>query len=664
VVCALRRRLPILCVAFLLSPAAAAVSQTQREPLKQLTLEELANLEVVTASKEPEELRRSPAAVYVLTQDDIRRSGATSIPEALRLVPGVEVAKIDANKWAIGIRGFGTRLSKSLLVLIDGRSVYTTLFAGVYWDAQDTLLEDIDRIEVIRGPGGTIWGPNAVNGVINIITRNARDTQGVLVSASAGNVERFLGGVRYGGSAGDLAYRVYGKGFLRENEFHVDGNEFDDWQMAQAGFRMDANGERDTWSLQGDLYSGDAGNRLAVSYYSPPSIVNEQGDASISGGNVLARWRRDLGSGSDYQLLAYYDRASRRDLNFAEDRDTFDVDFVHRFPWRRQNVTWGLGARFSSSRPEQVVPTVEWIPNDFTDKLYTFFAQDEIDLVPDRLRLTIGSKFLHNNYTGFELQPTARVLWMTSARQSFWGGVTRAVRTPSRVDEHLQFTALFFPALPAFLRLTGDSGVSSEYMMGYEGGYRSLLGDSLFLDVAVFHNAYDDLLSVEPQGFVVEPEPTPPHLLLPVLFRNRVLGSTSGFEIAPIWTAASWLRVKGSYSYLNLDFETGPGSGDQSTVTQIEGSSPGHQIVAESLLELPREVELDVIYRFVSELPYRMADAYHTADVRLSWSASESLVLSFVGRNLFDANHAEFTSDPGPSVGVRRSFYANVTFRN
>jgi iron complex outermembrane receptor protein len=653
-----------LSLALLVFHGSEAGSQVQPDPLKQLTLEELANLEVVTASKEPEELRTLPAAVYVLTQDDIRRSGATSIPEALRLVPGVEVARIDANKWAIGIRGFGTRLSRSLLVLIDGRSVYTTLFAGVYWDAQDTLMEDIDRIEVIRGPGGTIWGPNAVNGVINIITRNARDTQGVLASASVGNVERLLGGVRYGGSSGELAYRAYGKGFLRQNEFHVDGNEFDDWEMAQAGFRMDANADRDTWSLQGDIYSGDAGNRLAVSYYSPPSIVNEVGDASISGGNVLGRWRRSLASGSDFQLLAYYDRASRRDLNFAEDRDTFDVDFVHRVPWRRHGITWGLGARFSGSHPEQVVPTVEWIPNDFTDKLYTFFAQDEIDLVPARLRLTLGSKFLHNNYTGFEVQPTARMSWMTSERQSLWGGVTRAVRTPSRVDEHLQFTALFFPALPAFLRLAGDNGVRSEYMMGYEGGYRSLLGNDLFLDVAVFYNSYDDLLSVEPQEFVVEAEPPPPHLLLPVLFRNRVMGSTGGFEIAPVWTAASWLRLKGAYSYLHLDFETEPGSGDQSTVAQIEGSSPGHQIVAQSLMELPRELELDFTYRFVSDLPYRMADAYHTADLRLSWSASESLVLSFVGRNLFDANHVEFTSDPGPNVGIRRSFYANVTFRN
>ena len=655
----------LLSFAFLgLGSRSVASSQEPPPPLKQLSLEELANIEVITTSKEPALLRQTPAAAYVLTQDDIRRSGATSIPEILRLVPGVEVARIDSNKWAVGIRGFGTRLSKSLLVLIDGRSVYTTLFAGVYWDARDTLLEDVDRIEVIRGPGGTIWGPNAVNGVINIITRSARDTQGVLASVSAGNVDRAMGAFRYGGSSGGLAYRAYGKAFSRGPEFHFDGNEFDDWWKAQAGFRLDANGDGDTWSLQGDIYRGDAGNRLAVSYYSPPSIVNEVGDAAISGGNILGRWRRRFDSGSNLQILTYYDRTSRRDLNFAEDRDTFDVDFLHNLGWRRQNLTWGLGARFIGSRPEQVVPTVEWVPNDFTDKLYTLFVQDEIALVPDRLRLTLGTKLIHNNYTGFEIQPTARILWMTSPRQSFWGGVTRAVRTPSRVDQHLQFTALFFPAMPAFLRLTGDGGVTSEYMLGYEGGYRSLLGQDLFVDVAVFHNDYDDLLSVEPGEFFVEPSPPPEHSLLPVLFRNRAMGTTSGFEVAPVWTAASWLRLKGAYSFLDLDLETEPGSGDQSTVTQTEGSSPRHQVVVQSLLELTSEMELDFTYRYVSELPYRMADSYHTADIQVSWAASERLRLSFVGQNLFDANHVEFTSDPGPNVGIRRSFYAALTFRH
>jgi iron complex outermembrane receptor protein len=641
-----------------------ASDQTQSDPLKGLTLEQLANVEVVSASKEPELLSQTPAAVYVLNQLDIRRSGATSLPEVLRLVPGVEVARIDTNKWAVGIRGFGTRLSKSLLVLIDGRSVYTTLFAGVYWDTQDVLLEDVDRIEVIRGPGGTIWGPNAVNGVINVITRSARETQGSLASATLGNVNQGIFGFRHGGTFGDTAYRAYGKAFQRDAEHHIDGNEFDDWWMAQGGFRMDGGGDGDAWTISGDVYSGDAGNRLAVSYYSPPRIVAEQGDAEISGGNLLGRWRRRLRSGSDLQLFAYYDRASRRDLNFAEDRDTFDVDFFHNPRLGRHNLIWGLGTRFAMSRPKQVVETVEWVPNDFTDELYTLFLQDEIALVPDRLSLTLGAKLLHNNYTGFELQPTARALWSATPRQTLWGGVTRAVRTPSRVDEHLQYTALFFPALPAFLRLEGDGNFTSEYMLGYEGGYRGILRENFFLDAALFYNDYDDLLSVQPQEFFLEPEPLPEHLVLPVLFRNQVFGAASGFEIAPVWTAADWIRLKGAYSFLDLDFEAEPESGDSSTAMQIEGSSPRHQVVVQSLIELPGDLELDLAYRYVSELPYRRVEAYHTADVNVSWAASEKLRLSFLGRSLLDADHVEFTSDPGPNVGIRRSFAFNLTFRN
>jgi iron complex outermembrane receptor protein len=457
---------------------------------------------------------------------------------------------------------------------------------------------------------------------------------------------------------------VYGKAFFRSAEHHADGNEFDDWWRAQAGFRMDGQGGQDSWSLQGDLYRGDAGNRLAVSYYDPPRIVAEQGDAEISGGNLQARWGRRLESGASFRVQAYYDRASRRDLNFAEDRDSYDVDFLHDFRWGRQSLVWGVGARFVASRPDRVVETVEWVPNDFTDKIYTLFLQDEIPLVPERLRLTLGAKLLHNNYTGWEAQPTARILWAASPTQSFWAGVTRAVRTPSRVDEHLRFTALFFPDLPAFLRLIGDGGFTSEYMLGLEGGYRAVLGGDLFLDAAVFYNDYDDLLSVDPGEFMVEPVPPPRHLLLPVFFRNEVRGAASGFEIAPVWNAATGLRLKGAYSFLNLDFETAPGSGDQSTVTQIEGSSPRHQLVIQSLLDLPRRWELDAAYRYVSELSYAQGDGYHTADVQVSWEASENLRLSFTARNLFDANHVEFRSSPEPNIGVRRSLLVSFTYQN
>src|SRR6267378_1284098 len=318
--------------------------------LKKLSLAQLGDLEVTTVSKEPVTVARTPAAIYVITQEDIRRSGATSIPEVLRLVPGVEVARIDSSKWSIGVRGFGSRLSRSVLVLIDGRTVYTPLFAGVYWEVQDTLLEDIERIEVIRGPGGTIWGANAVNAVINIITKSAKDTHGTLASSGGGNIDQGFVGFRYGGGKGkDFNYRVYGKAFTRGREFHPDGRQFDDWRMAQTGFRTDWDlHTRDTLTLQGDLYNSDDGERVGTATYSPPSTANVEQNAELSGGNLVGRWRRVLSAGSDVQFQTYYDRTNRKEANFAESRDTFDVDFIHHLaPWR-QNFLWGLGAQISS----------------------------------------------------------------------------------------------------------------------------------------------------------------------------------------------------------------------------------------------------------------------------------------------------------------------------
>jgi len=311
----------------------ADTEKTAPPNLKQLSLEQLGNLEVTTVSKEPEEIQRTPAAIYVLTHEDIRRSGATSIPEALRLVPGVEVAQIDSSTWAVGIRGFGSIFSKSVLVLIDGRNVYTPLFAGVNWKLQNVMLEDVDRIEVIRGPGGTIWGTNAVNGVINIITRNSKDTRGTLVSVGGGDVDQGTGEFRHGGSLGrNASYRVYGMAFGRGPEFHADRDNFDNWQLGQGGFRMDwDNQSNDSLTLQGDLYKGGVGARQNLSFYSPPSSSIVDGTQDVSGGNILGRWRHKLDDGSNFQLQAYYDRTYRLGSQLGETRNTFDIDFLHQW---------------------------------------------------------------------------------------------------------------------------------------------------------------------------------------------------------------------------------------------------------------------------------------------------------------------------------------------
>ena len=635
-------------------------------PLTQVSLEELGQIEVTTVSKQPVKVSQTPAAIYVITQEDIRRSGATSIPEALRLAPGVEVARVDSNTWSLGVRGFASALSRSVLVLVDGRTVYTPLFAGVYWQVQDTLLEDIERIEVIRGPGGTIWGANAVNAVINIITRSAKETNGALVSTGGGNLDQGFANFRYGGGNGhNLNYRIYGKAFTRGPEFHSDGRQFDDWRMGQTGFRADLDSnDRDTFTLQGDIYKGEAGQSLQINSYSPPYMTNVQQDAELAGGNLMGRWKRVLSNGSDFQLQTYYDRTDRTQANFGESRDTFDIDFVHhlKLPWR-QDFLWGLGTRLSSGNAREVVPTVVFTPNHYTDKLYNAFIQDEIKIVPNRLSLTVGSKLLHNNYSGFEAEPSARVLWTPNSRQTVWGAVTRAVRTPSRVEEDLQLTGLFMSNPLTFYRIVGDRKFSSENLIDYEVGYRSLIKPKFYVDLAAFYNNYTNLLSIEPGTPFFETSPAPGHVVFPLYFRNGLLGNTSGFEIAPDWTPTRWWRLRGSYSFLHIDLNHDSGSQDTSTAGSIQGSSPHHQVAIQSSLDLPKKLEVDQSFRYVSALPAQQVAAYTTSDVQFSWHATRSLNLSVVGQNLFQPHHAESGGDLGSLVGMRRSAYVKLTWQ-
>jgi len=659
----------LLLLVVLVKESHSESTQTEQKPEGRLThvsLEDLGQIEVTTASKQPVKASRTPAAIYVITQEDIRRSGATSIPEALRLAPGVEVARVDSNTWSLGIRGFGSALSRSVLVLIDGRSVYTPLFAGVYWQVQDTVLEDIERIEVIRGPGGTIWGANAVNGIINIITKNAKDTRGTMASTGGGNLDQGFVNARYGaGNGKNFSYRIYGKAFTRGPEFHPDHRQFDDWRMGQTGFRTDWDlHDHDTLTLQGDLYNGDVGQKVGITSYAPPFMTNVEQNAELAGGNLLGRWKRDLGSGSDLQVQTYYDRTNRKQSNFAESRDTFDIDFMHHLPLPgRQDFLWGLGARLSSGNVTQVVPTVAFTPNHYTDKLYSAFIQDEISLAGNQLSLTIGSKFLHNGYSGFEVEPTARLLWTPSPGQSVWGAVTRAVRTPSRIEEDLQLTALLSPNPLTFFRVTGDRKFSSEHLIGYEAGYRTLLRSKFYLDIAAFYNNYSNLLSIEPGTPFSETSPPPPHVVFPLLFRNGLLGNTSGFEVAPDWTPTHSWRLRGSYSYLHFDLKKEAGSLDDSTVSSTQGSSPHHLVTIQSSLNLPKKLEFDQTLRYVSALPAQLVRGYWSADVRFSWQATRSLDFSIVGQNLFQPHHAEFGGDPGSLVGIERSAYLKITWQ-
>jgi iron complex outermembrane receptor protein len=659
----------LLLVGVVKESRAAARQSDQENPkqLKQLSLEQLGNIEVTTASKEPEQVWRTAAAIYVLTREDIRRSGATNITEVLRLVPGVEVAQIDSSNWAVGIRGFGNNFSKSVLVLIDGRSVYTPLFAGVNWKLQNVMLEDVDRIEVIRGPGGTIWGTNAVNGVINIITKNSKDTRGTVVSVGGGSVDQGLGEFRQGGDLGrNATYRIYGMAFGHGPEFHSDHDLFDDWQLGQGGFRLDwDNQKRDTLTLQGDLYKGGVGQRENIAYYSPPASIKVDGPQDVSGGNILGRWRRKLEDGSDIQVQAYYDRTYRFGSQLGETRNTFDIDFIHHLNvLSRQDIIWGLGGRWSPSDFIQTVATVDFLPHHQSDNIYSLFVQDEVAIVENKLWATIGSKFEHNIYTGWEIQPGFRLLWTPSSGQSVWGAVTRAVRSPSRLDEDLRLTSLVTTSpLPEFIRIAGNPQFVSETLLGYEVGYRKLVTSRLYVDLSLFRNNYYDLTSFGSATFGFETSPPPLRLVATVPWANGIEGNTEGVEVAPDWKVASWLELKASYSYFNMDLRNKPGSTETVTVGVDQGSSPRHQILIQSWFNLPKRFEFDPTYRFVSALAAQAVKSYSTMDVRLGWRFAERFELSLVGQNLFQPQHAEFGGDPGGLVGIKRSGYAKITWK-
>jgi iron complex outermembrane receptor protein len=638
------------------------------DSLNHLSLEQLGNIEVTTVSKEPEQVWHTPAAVYVITQEDIRRSGATSIPEVLRLAPGVEVARIDANHWSVAIRGFAGQFSKNLLVLIDGRSVYSLLYSGVYWDAQNVMLEDVDRIEVIRGPGGTIWGANAVNGVINIITKSAKQTHGALSTLGGGNVDQATGDARYGGiTARGLNYRIYGMGAIRGPEYHPDGDNFDRWRMGQIGFRTEwKHGVNNEFTVQGDAYLEESGESTLIASFTPIAEVQVQDNASVSGGNLLARWQHTIAEGSDIQVQAYFDRTNRQDVELGETRDTIDLDYIqHARIHAGQELTWGLGARISPSNFIQTSPGVNFLPNKQTDSIYGGFLQYELPLVPDKLWLTAGTKLEHNNFSGLDYQPSVRLLWSPTSHQSFWAAVTRAVRTPSRIDQDVNFLIVVqaTPPPPIFFDIVGNPAFKAEQLIAYEAGYRTQATKNVYLDLTAFYNTYNNLEGYGPIGLAESTNPPPLNILFTLPYANVIEGRTIGTEIAPNWKIKPWWQVRGSYSFLRMDLKDKPGYTDVGNeLSSYMGSSPTHVASFNSQFNLPKRIEFDQTYRYSSQLPEYSVHPYNTADARLGWHPGEGLSFSVVGQNLLRASHPEFGGDPGPLVGIKRSIYANLTW--
>ena len=620
-------------------PAFSQTPQTVQPPgyLKKLSLDELQAIEVTSVSKRPEKLSETASAIQVITADDIRRSGASSLPEALRLASNLQVAQVDSRQWAISARGFNNTSANKLLVLIDGRAVYTPLYAGVFWDVQDTLLEDIDRIEVISGPGATLWGANAVNGVINIITKTANDSQGLLVMGGGGSELQGVGGMRYGGTLGAHAqFRAYGKYFNRDSGAQPDGHQATNaWNMGQEGFRLDWDASRaNRLSVQGDVYDGRIA-QLGTNHI------------AASGGNVLARWSHTFSKDSDLSLQMYYDR-THRDVpaSFAEILDTYDAEFQHRFhPTGRHDVVWGLGYRVGNDDVSNSA-ALAFLPPQVTRRWFNGFVQDEVPMWSDRLRLTFGTKIEHNDYTGVELEPGSRLAWTLPRRQLLWGAVSRAVRTPSRIDREF-----FAPGKAPFLLIGGPNFVS-ETLVAYEVGYRSQPHERLSLTVATFYNNYDHIRSVEQ----VNP-PAP----LPIVLANGQAGTSYGAELTADYRVTDWWRLQSGYTGLHLDLRPKPGSTDK-TFGSGESQTPKHQEFLRQSLDLPAHIQVDVGLRYVGQIVKQTVPAYGELEARLAWQARPALECSLVGQNLLHARHAEFGA-PAARKEAERGVYGKLVWR-
>jgi iron complex outermembrane receptor protein len=627
-----------------------------------MPLEALLQMEVTTSARHPEKLSESPAAISVITQEDIHRSGATTIAEALRLAPGLEVARMDSSDWAISARGFNDVFANKLLVLQDGRTIYTPLFSGVFWDVQGTMLEDIDRIEVIRGPGATLWGANAVNGVISIISRSARDTQGTLLSFGGGSEDRGFAAARYGGKISDNAwFRVYANYYNHDDQLLPNGDSADDaWQIGRTGFRVDwdLKPDQDLLTMQGDLYRGEIGHIFGTFDPTSPTLSGTVHDkATVDGGNILGRWSHLFSADSDLSLQMYYDRTERNTAIFKEQRDTFDLDFQHRFGlWNWNSIIWGAGYRFTADRVGND-PTISLFPDKRALNLYSSFVQDEIKLVPDVLGLTLGSKFEHNDFTGFEVQPGARLLWTPHVDHTVWASVSRAVRTPSRAEDDIEINSSAEVAPGVFVPATlhGSRNFVSEELIAYELGYRSQFKERVSLDLASFCNDYCHLRSLEADPL----NPTQ------VTLGNKLYGSSYGIEVATTVKLLNWWRLKGSYTWLEMNLHHRSGSTDTTSADRAEGSNPQNQFLIRSLMDLPHGLALDATLRYVDNLPAIKIDSYLTLDVRLGWRINRHVEVEVGGQNLLQPEHTEFNPSfiQTPRTEIQRAVYGRLTIR-
>ncbi len=628
-------------------PAAAESGDEAQGDLTSLPLEDLMNLEVTSVSKKPQRLSQAASAVYVITREDIRRSGMTSIADVLRMVPGLDVAQSDSRHWAISARGFNDAYSDKLLVMVDGRSVYMPISRGVLWDMQDLPLENIERIEVIRGPGGTIWGANAVNGVINIITMRAQDTPGPAASVSVGSDGTGPLTVRYGGALSDGAhFRVYVTGFDRAPSVTSDGADAGDgWRGLRTGARLDwAPSTVDEVSVQGAFYA----ERMSEVMSLPDLLAPPEPTATVqhsSGGHAILAWTHHFSPDSDTTLQAYYDRVDYEEYLGRFGVDAYDVEARHRIRMGRHEVVWGAGFH-SVAYTAPLGPYITLVPPQGDDQVFNLFAQDEIDLGRN-VHLIAGAKLEHNTYTGWENEPSLRVLWQPSANHTLWAAVARAIRTPSIGEEFIRFNAAAVPGSPLFppvlVAALGNPGAQqSERLVSWEAGYRGVVAPRLSLDLSVFYNRYSSLASISTEPPVFELVPPPPHLLLAYRYGNLLKGETYGLEATARWQVTPRWRLVAGYSLLLGGISSDDPSLDMTVQRNVFGRSPRHQVQLHSYLDLPGRTELDAALYHVSALTADAIPAYTRVDLRLGWQATDRLAFSLSVRNLLQSRHSEF----------------------
>ena len=638
------------------------------EQLKAMSLENLMNVTVYSAGHKNQQMANVPSAIYVISKEDIRRSGARTLPDLLRGVPGLHVANIDGHSWAISARGFNGVFSNKLLVMIDGRSVYTPLYSGVYWDSQDTFLQDIERIEIIRGPGATIWGANAVNGVINIITESAINTAGGYIDTGIGSTDKSGQNIRYGYAGEQLSYRVYGKRLERDNFDHYNGTDsegFDDWQNRQAGFRLDwDSNSKSKVTLQGDLFSVKANQLLTYDVVNIPLLYEE---VRSQGGNILANFEYQQSHSSTWTLNTYIDRFLRDDGYFDQSRTIFDVKIHNqREISTHHEIVWGGEYRYSHDNlttSNEETYTID--PGSATDHLISSFIQDEWQLSKD-LSITFGTKLEHNDYTGSELQPSLRILWSALPNQSFWASVSRAVRTPSRTENALtarvRITDQTIPTelgpveVPSYVILSPDSQGHSERLIAYELGWRFQPSTKFSLDTAAFYNDYNQIRGTA----IKEIQFTDGMILIPASFDYQTKGYSYGLEASVVWQAIDAWRIGLNYSWFKIDLDQ-PDNYYDLFFENISESTPEHQVTLTSRLDLPYSIELDTTIYYYSKI--HETSSHIRTDIRLGWLATTNLEFSVKGENIFSPAYREYPANFGViSSQVPRQWYAQVKY--